>query len=475
NVGIRRRLAPLVENSRRQMELLQALLFSMPGTPILYYGDEIGMGDNIYLGDRNGVRTPMQWSSDRNAGFSRADPARPVAPPIQDPVYGYQSINVEAQERYPFSQLNWTKRVIAMRKQHRVAGRGSLEFVGCSNRKVLAYLRRDDRETMLIVANLARTVQPAELDLKAFAGMIPTEMVGLTEFPRIAEAPYFLTLGPYAVYWFAIRHESMQVRAKAAALPDPNVAIAEAVPALLMGVDWQNMLDAATRGILERQALAPFLQRQRWFASKSRTIRAVRFSDWTLVRKGHTPAFLAIVSADYTDGWTDSYFVPLALVDGETAAQALRASPAGVLARITGARKGAIIDGLLDDNCCDRLLAMVERGAELPSRRGAIQGTVVERDRSHGTTREPPAVQSSEALPPRKWTRAIADQSNSVAFADDRAVLKLFRRIEPAPNPEFEIGRFLTARGYARIPPLTGALEYLRPGVEPGTLSVVQG
>src|SRR5437763_4152802 len=198
NVGIRRRLAPLLENSRRRIELMNALLFSMPGTPILYYGDEIGMGDNIYLGDRNGVRTPMQWSSDRNGGFSRADPARLYAPPIMDPVYGYQAINVEAQERYAFSLLNWMKRLVAMRRQHRVFGRGSIEFVGSANRKILAYLRRDDHEAILIVANLSRAVQPAEIDLKAFAGLITVEMIGLTEFPRIGEHPYFLTLGPYA-------------------------------------------------------------------------------------------------------------------------------------------------------------------------------------------------------------------------------------------------------------------------------------
>src|SRR5207244_11668710 len=194
NVGTRGPRAPLVENSRRRIELLNAMLFSFPGTPILYYGDEIGMGDNIYLGDRHGVRTPMQWSSDRNGGFSRADPARLYAPPIQDPVYGYQAINVEAQERYPFSQLNWMKRLIAMRRQHRVFGRGSLEFVGCSNRKVLAFLRRGEQETILVVANLSRTVQPAELDLKAFAGLLPIEMAGITEFPRIGQHPYFLTL-----------------------------------------------------------------------------------------------------------------------------------------------------------------------------------------------------------------------------------------------------------------------------------------
>ncbi len=211
NVGIRRRLAPLVENSRRRVELLTALLFSLPGTPVIYYGDEIGMGDNIYLGDRNGVRTPMQWSGDRNCGFSRADPARLFAPPVQDPVYGYQAINVEAQERHPFSLLNWMKRVVSLRRQHPVFGRGSLEFVSVPNRKILAFLRRDARETILIVVNLSRAVQPAALDLSEFTGLLPVEMSGLTEFPRVGDQPYFLTLGPYAVYWFTLRQESMQV------------------------------------------------------------------------------------------------------------------------------------------------------------------------------------------------------------------------------------------------------------------------
>src|SRR3954454_7806524 len=224
NGGIRRRLAPLVENSRRRMELLNVLLFSLPGTPVVYYGDEIGMGDNIYLGDRNGVRTPMQWSGDRNGGFSRADPARLFAPPIQDPVYGFQAINVEAQERYPFSLLNWMKRLIALRRQHPVFGRGSLEFVACANRKILAYLRRDDRETILVVANLSRDLQPTSLELAAFAGLLPVEMYGLTEFPRIAADPYFLTLGPYGWYWFTLQQEPMHVTPRATAPADPDTA-----------------------------------------------------------------------------------------------------------------------------------------------------------------------------------------------------------------------------------------------------------
>jgi maltose alpha-D-glucosyltransferase/alpha-amylase len=460
NVGIRRRLAPLVENSRRRIELLNTMLFSFPGTPIIYYGDEIGMGDNIYLGDRNGVRTPMQWSGDRNAGFSRADTARLFAPPIQDPVYGYQAINVEAQERYPFSLLNWTKRLIAMRKQHPVLGRGALEFVPCSNRKILAYVRRDDRDTILCVVNLSRTLQPAELDLKAFAGLIPLEMFGQAEFPRIGDRPYFLTIGTYASYWFTLQHEPLQVAPRVSTPPDPNAAIIEALPALLVGVDWQTILDAGTRMVLERQALAPFLRRQRWFASKARDVRQARFNDWTTIRTGTNPSFLAVVSVEYTDGWTESYFVPLALLSGDEADRALKRTPGIVLARITGARKGVIVDGLQDDDTCARLLQTIGHGDEIATARGSLHGV-----------RIAPAL---DVTRDGTWTRGSGDQSNSLAFFNDRYVLKLFRRIEPGPNPEFEIGRALGELGFTRVPALAGALEYLRPGLDPGTLAVAQ-
>ena len=205
NVGIRRRLAPLVANSRPRLELLVGLLFSFPGTPIIYYGDEIGMGDNLYLGDRNGVRTPMQWTGDRNAGFSRADPARLYSPLVMDPVYGYQAVNVEAEESDGASLLRWMRNMIRLRKQFKVFGRGTMEFVPPSNRKVLAYVRRHRDDVILCVANLSRAVQPAELDLRAFAGLTPVEMLGFTEFPPIGELPYFLTLGPYGFYWFELR------------------------------------------------------------------------------------------------------------------------------------------------------------------------------------------------------------------------------------------------------------------------------
>jgi len=459
NVGIRRRLAPLLENSRRRFELMNALLFSFPGTPIVYYGDEIGMGDNIYLGDRNGVRTPMQWSSDRNGGFSRADPARLYAPPIMDPVYGYQAINVEAQERYPFSHLNWMKRLIAMRKQHRVFGRGSLEFIYGSNRKVLSFLRRDERETILVVANLSRTVQPAELDLSAHAGLVPVEMTGLTEFPRITDRPYFLTLGPYAAYWFSLQQDAMQMTPRAVA-PDHASAAQAAMPSIFVGVDWEGLLDGGTRGVIEKQALRAFLQRQRWFAAKAKQIRQARFSDWTAIRRGAHPAFLTIVAVEYADGVNEAYFVPLTMLAGEPANRAIKEAPATVLACITGARKGAIVDGIFDDDTCERMLSLVDTAGELTAARGRILGLLT--------------AAHFERAPERKWVRGPADQSNSIAFADERFALKLFRRVEPATNPEFEVGRFLAAHEFTRTPALLGGIEYERAGLSPGTLAIVQ-
>ena len=205
NIGIRRRLAPLMDNNRRRIELLNSLLFSFPGTPILYYGDEIGMGDNIYLGDRNGVRTPMQWSGDRNAGFSRAIPAKLYSPVIMDPVYGYEAVNVEAQQSDPSSLLHWMRNMIALRKLFQVFGRGTLEFLHPSNRKVLAYVRRYEGEQVLCVANLSRFAQPVELDLSAFAGMVRWRCSGYVEFPAIGRQPYPLTLGPYGFLWFELQ------------------------------------------------------------------------------------------------------------------------------------------------------------------------------------------------------------------------------------------------------------------------------
>jgi len=462
NLGIRRRLAPLMENSRPRIELLCSLLFSLPGTPVIYYGDEIGMGDNIYLGDRNGVRTPMQWTGDRNAGFSRADPARLFAPPIMDPVYGYQSINVEAQERSPFSLLNWMKRMIALRKQHKTFGRGTLQIVYPRNRKVLSYLRRLGDDVILVVANLARSVQPVELDLKAFAGLTPIEMLGRTEFPRIGEHPYFLTLAPYSFYWFEIERHPTSITAR---MPPPVEAAVEEVPSLITSGVWETLLDGNVRTLIERDSLVPFLQRQRWFGGKARSVRAAHIVDWTLLVRGQEPAFLTFVDVEYGDGAREKYVVPLA-VRGHDAGEAIeKRDPGAIVARVTGARKGVLIDGGRDERVARALLVLIEKDVTLAMKRGTVQG------------RSGPAFvelrgPEAEALP---VMRAATEQTNTALVFGDRIFMKLFRRVEEGPNPDVEMSEYLSeVAGFTRVPRLAGSLEFAlgdRPGA---TLALAQ-
>ncbi len=275
NMGIRRRLAPLLNNNRRKIELMNALLFSMPGTPVLYYGDEVGMGDNIFLGDRNGVRTPMQWSADRNAGFSRANPQRLFLPIIIDPEYHYEAVNAESQLANPSSLLWWMKRLIALRKNHPVLGRGEIQFLTPANPKVLAFLRQDENEQVLIVANLSRFAQPIELDLSAFRGSTPVEMFGNVRFPTVAEdGRYILSVGPHAFYYFLLEPATAKV------------AESSAVPELRISAPGKSLLahSAFERAIESR--LPRLLPHRRWFGSKARTIRTTRVVDRVSVRTG---------------------------------------------------------------------------------------------------------------------------------------------------------------------------------------------
>ena len=460
NVGIRRRLAPLLENSRRRIELLNSLLFSMPGTPVVYYGDELGMGDNIYLGDRNGVRTPMQWTGDRNAGFSRADPARLYAPPIMDPVYGFQAINVEAQERSPFSLLNWMKRMIGLRKQFQVFGRGSIEFLPAENRKILAYVRRYKEDEILCVANLSRSVQPVELDLSRFKGMTPVEMLFLTEFPPIGELPYFLTLPGYAFYWFRLQQAPAPITAR---LPLETTGRVGEAPALFMGAAWDTLLDGNVRTLIERDLLMPFLQRQRWFGGKARALRSARFMDWGVLRRGPHPLFLTFVEVEYEDGEGDTYFLPLAICAAADARGVEERSPHGVLARVTGARKGILFDAWLDNGFARALMDAFDHKRDVPTRRGAVQ--------SVPTT----TFAALRGEGPLEVSRLSAEQSNTSLLYGNRLIMKLFRRIQPGINPDYEIGRQLTERvGYSRVPAVAGAFEYRMTAEQPTTIALLQ-
>ena len=390
NVGIRRRLAPLVDNNRRRIELLNSLLLSFPGTPILYYGDEIGMGDNIYLGDRNGVRTPMQWNSDRNAGFSRCDPARLYFPVVMDPIYGYQVINVEAQLSDPSSLLHWTRNMIALRKLFQVFGRGTLRFLNPENRKILAYLRDLDRgdgshETVLCVANLSRFAQPVSLDLAEYAGFEPVEMLGYVPFPAIDETPYALSLAPYSFLWLEFQPAST----KADPLPPPHLETTEdnaAVQAAehdLQAITWPGLL-AGTRLPLLESALQDWLPRQRWFGAKTRKIQSVHVFDWVeipisisanatisatadLLDDSTVPPAVLYVEVGYPDGPSDTYQLPLAFSTASDADELTVSNPQSIVATLpTPSGPGVLHDATTREDFRQNLLSLIARNASLP-------------------------------------------------------------------------------------------------------------
>jgi maltose alpha-D-glucosyltransferase/alpha-amylase len=458
NVGIRRRLAPLVDNNRRRIELLNSLLLSFPGTPILYYGDEIGMGDNIYLGDRNGVRTPMQWNSDRNAGFSTAVPAKLYFPVIMDPIWGYQSINVEAQQSDQSSLLHWTRNMIALRKLFHVFGRGTQEFLNPDNRKILAYIRQYEEdgisETVLCVANLSRFSQPVSLDLARFAGRVPVEMLGYVTFPTVTAQPYPLTLAPYSFLWLELQ--------PAPETPEP-VQVPDDEPILNLLTHGIEGLLTAPGLLLLQQLLASYLPHQRWFGAKSRTIKAVSVLD-----SAELPglnAVLVFLQLTYDDDSTSVYQLALTITTGE-AAETIRASdPASIVATVTTSTGPAILhDAVWREDVRQAILTLIEGDAELPTRNGVLIG------HSSNAFAEARGV---DALPARTGS---AEQSNTSILYDAKLIMKLFRRLQPGENPDTEIGRFLTETAhFPRIAPFLGDITLKSESSEPITIAMLQG
>ncbi|HET9275485.1 MAG TPA: maltose alpha-D-glucosyltransferase, partial [Gemmatimonadales bacterium] len=455
NVGIRRRLAPLLENNRSRIELLTSILFSFPGTPIIYYGDEIGMGDNIYLGDRNGVRTPMQWTGDRNAGFSRATPARLYSPVIMDPLYGYESVNVETQQADPSSLLNWTKHMIALRKLFQVFGRGTLELLEPANRKILAYLRTYGEEQVLCVANLSRFAQPVELDLAALAGMTPVEMRGYVEFPRIGRQPYPLTLSPYGFLWFELHREPAVVAA----------AEREAAPALELPAegDWTALFRGGARHSLEGQSLPAFLPAQPWLGLANRQVTACRVEDAIPLARH---AGLAIVGVDFSDGTTETFAVPLALAFGADADRIRASHPGAVVGPVLrgGEETGILCDGALSDDACRALLALVQGGEERKGIHGVLAGSP---GRILGRV---------EALPADAGiVRLGGERANTSIVFGEWFIAKLYRRVEAGIRPDHEMVLHLTEHcRFGGVPPFAGSLEYRTAGGAAATVVLFQ-
>ncbi|MBW3631165.1 MAG: putative maltokinase, partial [Gemmatimonadetes bacterium] len=429
-------LAPLMENDRRKIELLNSILFTMPGSPIIYYGDELAMGDNIWLGDRDGVRTPMQWSPDRNAGFSKADPARLFLPPIQDSVYGFQAINVEAQQRSPFSLLNWMKRLIQVRRQHHAFGRGSIEFLAPENPHVLAYIRELEGDVLLVVNNLSAMAQAFRLDLSAYAGRVPVELLGQTDFLPIDETPYALTLSPYGFFWFALRPVKERVELDPSRLAELTQQWAAQDAAILKNRDRLGALI----GELPREWLAE----QRWFRSKSREITAVELVDYGVVAPEHGPQMLLpTVRVRYSQGDPDLYLLPFTL---RPPLELEDAKPV-VCIPIEGGEV-ELYEALTDRYSAQALLRAMVQEERLPTNRGALVG--------HRTAALDP--ETNPSLPVR---RVMAEQSNTSIIYGDRFIMKLFRKLEAGINPDLEISRFLTeSTDFRSFPTLAGWIDY---------------
>ncbi|CAN5152032.1 maltose alpha-D-glucosyltransferase [soil metagenome] len=471
NQGIRRRLMPLLERDRRRAELLNSFLLSMPGTPVLYYGDEIGMGDNIHLGDRDGVRTPMQWTPDRNGGFSRADPARLVLPPIMDPIYGFQAVNVEAQVADPYSPLNWMRRMLAVRKQHAAFRRGTLTLLYPSNRRILAYLREHNasnedgnedgsnvdgnedgrsvdgaRETILCVANVSKSAQAVELDLAAFVARVPVEMLGGAAFPPIGQLPYLLTLPPYGFYWFLLAAE--------ASLPSWHTPSPEPLPELATLVLRQNvmeLLQEPNRTVLEQEALPAYLPKRRWYAGKQEKLRATRIALATLLPAAQStvqpgakfyPTMLKEIETITASG-VDRYLLPLGFMREEEIVSALPHQLA--LARVRrGAKVGLLTDAFVVDSFSYVIVDLMRASTTVSSEDGQIEFMP--------TT----ALTKLETGAQPAIRRLSAEQSNSSLIIEDKIVLKLIRHLSPGIHPEAEMGRYLTTLGYANTPATLG-------------------
>jgi len=459
NLGIRRRLASLMENDRRKIELMYGLLLSLPGTPVLYYGDEIGMGDNIYLGDRNGVRTPMQWSPDRNAGFSRAAPESLYLPPIMDPIYGYEAVNVEAQARSSSSLLSWAKRTVTIRRTQRAFGRGTLQFLYPGNRKVLAYLREHEGTTILCVFNLARSAQAVELDLSRYRGRVPVELGGRSLFPPVGDLHYLLTLPGYGFYWFLL--------AEQANLPSWHEPLPEPTPDLLTLVvraEFEELLAKPARAQLEADALPVFLAKQRWFGAKDAKITGTRICFGVPLKVDGVSCMFTAVDVSLSRGGEHRYCLPLAVsADSEAETPGWPLLPF-TIARV---RRGRVLGALYDASATESFPMMLVEAVR--------QNLEIKRDSDAIVCRATPRMAELQLPSPVEVRRLKVEQSNSSIQIGEHLVVKLYRRISRGLHPEIEMARFLTQAGFASTPPLYGTIEHVDGEGVPSAIAVILG
>jgi maltose alpha-D-glucosyltransferase / alpha-amylase len=439
NLGIRHRLAPLMGNNRKKIELLNYLLFSMPGTPVIYYGDEIGMGDNFYLGDRNGVRTPMQWSADRNAGFSEANPHKLYLPVILDPEYHYESVNVEMQSHNTSSLLWWMKRMISKRKQYKALSRGDMKFINSENPKILAFTRTYEDETILVIVNLSRYTQPVELDLSAFKGSVPVEVFSKNKFPQIKEdTNYFFTMGPHDCQWFMLQNVTQSINA------------ADALHTLELQ-EWTGALPSSTQDELENIVLPAYLMRMRWFGGKSRGIENIRIMSHASLPLNSSIATLLLIEVSYQSGLPETYQLPVAFGRDEFAYKVKEYCPQAVLSRLkVGNEEGVLYDAIYGLELQQTIIQNMGQNKSVAVGESEI--------RFIGNQKLHQYVAEHDKIKPKVLS---GEQSNTSIIFDNAFFLKLYRKVDRAVNPDLEISHYLTEKAkFSHIPPFVGSIEW---------------
>ena len=461
NLGIRRRLAPLLNNDRKKIELMNILLFSLPGTPVIYYGDEIGMGDNFYLGDRNGVRTPMQWSSERNAGFSQANPQKLFLPPIIDPEYHYEAINVETQEPNNDSLLWWMKRLIALRKRYQAFGRGGLEFLQPQNRKVLAFIRSYKEERILFVANLSRLPQQTSIDLPGFNAWRPVDLFGRVEFSPVRDDGYNFTLTPYSFYWFSLekpRLEALNISSGPLEEKKEIPVVTLADENLAKKINWPNL----------GTVLQEYVRNRGWFRSKARHIQSCMIKDVVPLHFLKSTAYTLIIQFDFIEGEPETYALPVMVKPKEHINEIASQYPGSIITHLQMPKEenvSVLFDAMIDKTFDEFLLQSISRQRTFEGIVGKISAVTARAFNNGGN-----ATEGYLDVHPIK-----TEQTNTSVVYGDKAILKLFRSIEDGENPELEIGRFLTEKtSFTNSPRLLGALEYRKSKKSVRSMAVLQ-
>lgn len=455
NLGIRRRLAPLLSNDRRKIELMNILLFSLPGTPIIYYGDEIGMGDNYYLGDRNGVRTPMQWGPDRNAGFSDANPHKLFLPVIIDPEYHYETINVRNQDSSFSSLLWWMRSIIAMRKRFKVFGRGTFEIIPVDNSKIFVFSRQYEDEIILVIVNLSRFPQIVHIDMKQYSGLVPEEVFGRTIFPIIKEGPYMMTLGPYDYYWLLLGKNREEIG-----------IVEERAPALKLRKSWESVFTGKARTELEEKILPRYLLHSRWFASKSKRINRISIQENIALQDTAVSSRLLIIRVTYTAGGEELYFLPVSFLEKASSA-IIEEFPQAVIAEfLVDNQEGYLFDGMYEESVHLALYNLITGRRRLKGINGNLSGI---------SGRELKNI-IQKAVDPLKSRNLKVEQSNTAIVFDELLFLKIYRKLDEGINPELEMMHFLGEKAcFKHIPPFAGALQYKKSRSETYSVAIMQG